>query len=441
MFIAAICAHNFSDILGSVLTGVPDGSELLTLQPAQRLMLKGEGHKLISAALYGSVAGILIGLALLLPVKLLLSEPVNLYESARKWIPLVLVSVAALIVLSEKSTFERIGKKFFVVDVGEGPSDCTALRSIRGKILQLENGRKGKIQVAKRIISFDAKKNLKLKQGEIATLQGIFVPELKENRSKPVLLALSIFLLSGFLGWTVLFTPLASSSSFTLLFPLFTGLFGVAGLIVNITSPAKLPEQKEIHDTKAGNGNGKVVGGAIAGMVIGIFPGITPGCGAVLLNTKGTKPEQYIALTSAIETSAFVFNIAALFIIQKTRSGAIATLEQFYGLSTAWNNVSDISPLLSLALFAVSLSTLCALLVLPKLGRLLLRKAKFFVRKEFQIGILIVIVISVFIVCGITGILVLCIATLIGLIPLLLNLRRIHLMGSILLPVTIVLMV
>ncbi|MCX8173496.1 MAG: tripartite tricarboxylate transporter permease [Thermoplasmata archaeon] len=440
MFMAAICTHNFSDILGTVLTGVPDSSELLTLQPAQRLMLKGEGQKIIYASLYGSVAGIVLGLLLLLPVKLLISEPVNLYEHARKLIPLVLLCVGALIVLSEKSVLERRGKKFVVLDAGDGRPDCDTLRHIHGLIVQMENDRRGKIRVGYRLIPFEAKKRLGVKPGETVTFHGIFVPDLRENRWKPASLALSVFLLSGFLGWTVLLTPLAATSSFTLLFPLFTGLFGVSGLLATIACPANLPEQKEKIGWNSGIVNRKVIGGAIAGMIIGIFPGITPGCGAVLIDTRKTKPEQYIALTSAIETSAFVFNIAALFMLQRTRSGAIATLEEFYGISTEWSDPAQIAPVLSLSLFAISLASLCALVIIPKFGIWLLRKAKFFVRKEFQIGVLVALVVSVFMVCGITGILVLSTATLVGLIPLLLNLRKIHLMGSIILPVAIVLL-
>ncbi|MEM4292799.1 MAG: tripartite tricarboxylate transporter permease [Thermoplasmata archaeon] len=439
LFMAAICTHNFSDILGSVLTGVPDGSEVLTLQPAQRLVLRGEGQKIVHASIYGSVFGLLIGLLLLLPVKLLISEPLNLYEQTRKWIPVVLFSVGAIIVLSEKTMFERKGKKFVIFGLGKAP-ETGVLRTVRGKIVRLENGRKGRIRIGRREFPFEARKRLGANLDETEIFHGIFVPCLAENRWKRPLLALGVFLLSAFLGWTVLFTPISSASAFTLLFPLFTGLFSVSSLLLAIACPAKIPEQKEKVEFGGGKIERKVVRGALAGMFIGIFPGITPGCGAVLIDTKKAKPEQYIALTSAIETSAFVFNIGALFMVQKTRSGAIASLEQFYGVSEEWITLTELPQVLSLSLFAVSLAALCTLFILPKFGKWVLKKAKFFVRKEFQIAILLAIVFSVFLVSGITGIAVLVVATLVGLLPPLLNLRRIHLMGSIILPVAIVLM-
>ncbi len=437
LFMSAICTHSFSDIVGAMITGIPDASEVLTLQPAQRLLAKGEGMRAIEASVLGSFVGILIGLALLLPAKLLLADPINLYHTLKPFIPVVLVAVSALVILSEKGVKRKRGRKFVVLDIGKG-SDGYALE-LNGKIVKIsENGRKGVLETGNRRIEFESRQNMENYLNREVTLTGIFVDNYMEIRTTRYLQALFVFLVAGCLGWIVLFTPLASTTTFTLLFPLFTGLFGVSGLLLNLTKPGKVPKQHEIAEPGSLRAERKVLGGAIVGTLIGIFPGITPGCGAVLIPSKNTKPEQYIALTSAIETSAFVFNIAALFIIQKTRSGAIATLNQMYPFTAGENGF--FSPLLFLALFGACTGALCALLLLPSLGRFVLAHAGIFMSRKIQIGILCGMLLSVFAVTGLTGMAVLGVATLVGLVPVMLELRRIHLMGSILLPVTLALL-
>jgi len=439
MFIAAMCTHNFSDVIGAMLTGVPDASETFTLQPAQRLLMKGAGMQVVHSSVIGSFLGIMFGLALLLPVKMILTEPLGMYEKIKPLVPVVLACVCALIVLSEKGKKYVRGKKFLVFSTTPD-AENTVLKAVKGKVVWLsDDGRRGIIVRRKYRIKFELKERFQVKKGDDVCFYGLFIDDVHESHVAGYALAFFVFLLSGILGWTVLFTPVAHLTAFTLLFPLFTGLFGVAGLSINLTKPGYVPEQKEVVSTKTGIER-RILPGAFIGMLIGIFPGITPGCGAVMVGTKDTRPEQYITLTSAIEASAFVFNIGALFIIQKTRSGAIATLEQVCGISEKWLNFDAFSPVLALCLFSIALATLCALVLIPAIGLRLLRRAHLFTNRFLQVVILSGMVFSVFLVTGVIGLVVMGVATLVGIIPIVLGLRRIHLMGSILLPVTIILL-
>jgi TctA family transporter len=109
--------------------------------------------------------------------------------------------------------------------------------------------------------------------------------------------ALSLFLLAGFLGLIVLGAPglttynwypipaLAISPSTALLFPLFTGLFGLSTLLLSLIDTPTIPEQK-IKGVKINLKRWRkirgVLSGTFAGGLVGWYPGVTSAQATVL---------------------------------------------------------------------------------------------------------------------------------------------------------------
>ncbi|MCG7843865.1 MAG: tripartite tricarboxylate transporter permease, partial [Methanomassiliicoccales archaeon] len=97
---AAIC-HSFLDFIPSLIMGVPDETECLSVLPSHRLLLEGQGMSALQAAAQGSLVGAMTGLLVLLPLPLLHHQVTDLLMVLAPAIPWMLLTVPFLLIWAE----------------------------------------------------------------------------------------------------------------------------------------------------------------------------------------------------------------------------------------------------------------------------------------------------------------------------------------------------
>ena len=126
---------------------------------------------------------------------------------------------------------------------------------------------------------------------------------------------------SGFLGWTVLNGGLEQP-----LFGLLSGLFGLPVLLAPLPDTG-LGEQVRCESCEGFVSAG--VFGAVLGGLTALFPGLGSGSAATIGASmqRDSRPETFLSMTGAVDTSNFFLIIATLEAVGKARNGSIVGLQ------------------------------------------------------------------------------------------------------------------
>ncbi|VVC01878.1 Tripartite tricarboxylate transporter TctA family protein [uncultured archaeon] len=241
-----------------------------------------------------------------------------------------------------------------------------------------------------------------------------------EREWRKIALASLVFLLAGALGIATTRAPINDP-----LFPAFSGLFAVSGILLSFTSHRKLPEQKE------GRARVDYLPYVVVGVFFGMFSDLLPGIAApaqiavfASLVLFSDEARDFLALVSAIAASHMVFAFSALLSIGKAREGALAILQEIRPVLPA-----DLPMLLGIFLLSVGISAL-VLMRLSKYAHVLERLDM----SQLNLCVLGYIVCAAAIISGGAGLLLLATSAAIGMLPPLLGIRRTHVMGLIIVP-------
>src|SRR2546426_4100565 len=229
----AVVGHSFLDFVPSVYLGAPEEKTALSVLPGHRLLLAGEGHVAVRLAATGGIAGVATAVALLLPLRLFLGSPVDAYDRAKGFIAFVLLGIASLLILSERA------------------------RSVKTRTGE------------------ERRTGSRRRQRGIAAL---------------------LFVAAGLLGYAVLDTNLLTAWNWfpfgrssadlgtLILFPLFTGLFGFATLLLSSSSRSVVPPQDLSAESRvAGRSVARgVLSGSVAGALGSWLPGPSSGAATAL---------------------------------------------------------------------------------------------------------------------------------------------------------------
>ncbi len=234
--------------------------------------------------------------------------------------------------------------------------------------------------------------------------------------------ALLVFLLSGVLGYLALNSTINEP-----LFPLFTGLFAISALIMG-TKNRDVPEKQEDRLLKL-NFKKFILLGILLGFIADLFPGIgSPAQVAVFASAfVAMKSREFLALTSSIASSHVVFAIASMVILGRARVGALAAAG-----SIAEFTAQDIPFMAGILMLSLGMGAIFLIAVSRLAGPIL--RANFLAINSVIAAFLLF---TVALLSGPLGLLVLATATAIGLSPMLFGVKRIHVMGAILLPTII----
>ena len=240
--------------------------------------------------------------------------------------------------------------------------------------------------------------------------------------------ALALFCVSGILGIFSLryaflsWHTLAGSSA--ILMPLLTGLFGISVLLT--ASQGTMPEQHfrgiRMDDRTIMKYSAL---GTVAGVAVGWLPGLsTASANGVLASLIGYEKNRrtYILATSAANTSNAFIGLAALFALSRMRNGVMVALSEL-PLPTM-SELTVIGVLAACAAYGITV--------------VLSRSASRFNGIDGRLlnhAVIAFIIILCSILTGPFGVVILMLATALGLVPHLVNVPRVYCMGAIIVPV------
>lgn len=375
--ISTSISHTFHDVIPSTFLGAPDEDMALSVLPAHSLLLEGKGYEAVAISAMGSYGAILFCFLLIFPIRFIIGSPLFFYEVLKDIMLFVLIAISILMIGTEK-----------------------------GKIDDF------------------------LKKGKIPAIIGM-------------LFATFVFFLSGLFGIIIFEIPVDSpiGLSSPVLFPALAGLFGTPTLITSLMTKPVIPKQiikNPILDKKFKKSSSiSIITGSLGGILVSIIPGITSATGTVIaMNARGeSSKKQTIITLSAVNTACAFFVVVVMFIILKSRSGATLAAMELISV-TEWINIlmpSNLSYLLIALLLGGTLSYFLTL----KVGKIFAKK---FANVPYALIVkstISLVVILVFLFTGILGILILVVATFIGLLPVEWGVRRSHCMGILLIPIII----
>jgi len=378
--VATSMAHTFLDFIPSTFLGAPEGDTALSVLPAHAMLLEGRGFNAVYLSAIGSFGAVMVGVLLLVPYRFLINEPFDLYSVLKRYMVFVLIGVSVLILATESA---RIPYR--------------------------------KVEIEGRV---------RWEKGPL-------------SRPLGVSLACFQFILAGALGLIVLDLDVSSPFGLTpsVLFPTLSGLFGTSTLIESLRGGASVPEQRiERQEVDLKEAIPSLATGGVAGSVVGFLPGMSGGVATVvaMLFRKDPKNSSVILTLSAINTANSFFVLAALFLILRPRSGAAIVVDELIDVSR-WDGAMPME--LSLLLISAILASAMGFFLTVMLGKRLANIMPRLPYPKLVWGILIFITAMVFVFTGPIGLLVLLVATAIGMLPPLTGIRRSHSMGVLLVPV------
>jgi putative membrane protein len=392
---AALTAHLFASSITSTYVGIPS-EDVVSVLPAHRLAMAGLGQIAVRSSADGALAGIVVSSLLLFPVCFMMGPPLGIYEVLKKIMFFVIVIFSGILLLSEGFSGVRFRAK--------------AHRPIR------------KIVGAVIVFSLAGILGMVVFRTNYYTCHVPDLPWLPGN-----------------------FVPRSS-----LLLPMFAGLFGIPGLLLSLGSRAV----SDIDIGPAGPSGYRAllrdfVLSSVGGIIVGWLPGMTSGSAATLCvpNTDEVSDVdeiegalRFIWLYSSITAAGAVFAVGALFVIARARSGSMDAIAFFLGEDAFTDPVStDILPMTSI-LLAMVLSALISHCVLVRFQSRLVGLRRLLCSRELAIASLFFVVCLSTTLTGTRGALLMAASTTLGLIPPLAGVRRIQLMGCLLVPIAVLLL-
>lgn len=422
-------AHTFHDIIPSVFLGAPDGDTALAVLPGHRLLLEGFGAEAVRLSALGSAASVVASLLFVLPFSLFFGAMYPYLEEYMAW---VLLFIVFLMLASEK------GEKL----PGQGSLAVYRYRAL-ALFLFLITG-----------------------------ILGLFAFRMED-----------------------LMAPILSFGTASILLPLLSGLFGASQLVISLMTGSSIPAtsetRMELSRKRILRG---VLTGSAAGSLVAWLPGVSSAIAALLARLlmggdfdtesavlksrkkDGQDPDEpsdsdiqenesqksssqvsappaplsvswgaddsdsdsglesakeFIVSVSGVNTSNAIFGLVALMVIGKTRSGAMAAVNEILGPETIGNSM------ILLFFAAILLSALLSYFSTVFIGNNIHR---FLLKIDYHklcFSVLLGLSGMVLLFTGLFGLFIFIISTPIGMMAGFMKVRKSHAMGVILLPVII----
>ncbi|MBS3088968.1 tripartite tricarboxylate transporter permease [Candidatus Pacearchaeota archaeon] len=246
-------------------------------------------------------------------------------------------------------------------------------------------------------------------------------------REKEFILGIVVFLMAGFLGLFAFNLPVREP-----LLPLLSGLFGLSGLIISVKTKTKIPRQK-ISKLKEIRMNVKdflktSFAVAVAAPLCSFLPGIGSGHAAIIgSEISGSREKRkFLFLVGAVNTVVMGLSFVTVYAIGKGRTGSAAVVQEILG------EISFRDLLLILGVVVVV--GLIAFVLGVGLSKFFARYVMRFNYSKISLIVAGILVIVNLILSNWIGIVVLITGAAVGIFCVTSNVRRIQMMGCLLLP-------
>ena len=236
--------------------------------------------------------------------------------------------------------------------------------------------------------------------------------------------ALCVFLITGSLGLIVLNLEIKEP-----LLPLLTGLFGGSMLLLSINNKTKIPEQK-ISKISRPKLTKPLLGALFTSPLCSFLPGMGSGQAAIIGNLISRVDRKgFLILLGATNTLVMGFSFISLYVILKARTGAAVAIKEIINIIS--------QNILILILITIIISGIISFFLTKYLARIFSLKINKINYTLTSLITLLILIIIVIIISGIMGFLILIISTITGILCISFNVRRVNMMGCLLLPVII----
>jgi putative membrane protein len=231
-----------------------------------------------------------------------------------------------------------------------------------------------------------------------------------------------MFITSGLAGVALL----NSMPSEAVLFPALSGLFGIPLLVLGLRGRASFPRQKARKAASVKPLRGGIAGW-FAGLLVGLLPGIGSAQAGMLSGTalRGRQKDFMVSL-GAIATSNIMFTFLALGIIGRARSGAAAAMQEIGGAT----GMEAMAFIMAVSLFTCFISCLLTLWM----GRRAAGMLSGIDYGKVNLTVLAAIFILIAALTGPAGLAIAALLSVIGLSCELLGVKKMYLMGFLMLP-------
>ncbi|HIG98574.1 TPA: hypothetical protein HA231_04085 [Candidatus Woesearchaeota archaeon] len=238
---------------------------------------------------------------------------------------------------------------------------------------------------------------------------------------------LLVLLLSGAFGIAVFSLPTIREP----LLPMLSGLFGVSSLAWGLFKKPSIPSQQQqaaIEIKKPARIARLFTAGVFSSSLMSLFPSLGPAQAAMLGTTTAgkLKAESYLFLLGIISSASMLLGLLSLYSFEKARNGSIAVIGNIMQI-----NPSALAILLAVSAIAASLSFASAMLISSPFSALIKTLDYSLISK----AVIALIALLVILLSGFPGLIVLAVATAIGLIPVMAKSSRQMLMGCLMIPV------
>jgi TctA family transporter len=441
--VSAAVTHSFLDFIPSVFIGVPDAEECLSILPGHRLLLAGKGHLAVRLAAGGSLSGAMIALLVSIPLLMFFQTETRPLERMDGYIPGLLMLTLLFLIMSQRPAMTV--HAYFRARSFKGASislvPARPKHRVHGTVHGTVRRRLLGYEISTMQGSFPVRYRGRLPRGQLM-LQGEWY--LTRRRWLPMGMATCLVILSGAMGIAVLWGRPPAITAWrgidgNMMFPLLTGLFGMPSLLGS-RGHRSIPEQDTGADVKLDTG--PALGGTLAGLLAGLVPGITSTSATVAGTMISPEPDlddevgaqRFIVMTAAVGTAAMVFGVLALASTGHGGTGALMVVEDMLGDEALTGMVRPTSTHLALLLLSVLLSSLMAFVLTIKFGRVFAERASGHDMGRLSHLVLLLVLGLCAVMCGPAGLLVMTVATLVGMVPPALGVSRVCLTGSLIIP-------
>lgn len=256
---------------------------------------------------------------------------------------------------------------------------------------------------------------------------------LRQKDKNKILWSSIVFFLSGTLGLIVLNSAIKEP-----LLPMLSGIFGVSTLLYSLNQKTKIPYQhQKAGPVKLKEITKPVFAGTIASMLVSIFPAVGPAHAAIISGQffKKISSKGYLIMLGGINTVSMMFSLVTLYTIQKARNGSIISVQKMLENFGAFTTEEFV-----LFIIVAVIAAAIASFITIELAAIFAEKISNVNYKAISIAVILFVAILSFVFSGLVGLLILLVATAIGLIPNAMKMERTSAMGCLLLPVIVYLL-
>ncbi len=257
------------------------------------------------------------------------------------------------------------------------------------------------------------------------------------NAWKNLFAGLLTLLLSGILGFIVMYKPLMPVDvAFQNIMPAFVGLFAIPWVLQNLLSDTEPPPQ---YISKTVDINPRLfirgsAAGFLGGLFAAIFPIITGGIGGLLAGHATAQRDDRLFIISQ-GASKFVYYVGGFLLLfvpgaNRAKGGMSAMISSFYQPMGSYGDYY-------MAIAVVCLSTALSFYLLSLFSKGTIRLIQVVNYRIISAVTMVFILIVVVFMAGWEGLVILAVSSGIGMVPVFFHSRRMNCMGVLLIPVTL----